>query len=229
MSDTPHIGATLLRMRRYRESTIETDAELAAGADLVRRHVLLPAIGALIGDERQRDEDDRGRQQARPVIVAGQTLEPIVVRDPLAGCLRHVGDLVSQIPPPPVPPGPRIDRAANGTIRTMPRSAAQNRKPSQPSYAATVAKSLTACANAALLHAGAIEIALMPNDDSVADLTFLSALPRVIHRNVKSKATLLSYSCQCPFGSDVRTSACCKRIRTSEPGHSPSNRAARAR
>ena len=30
---------------------------------------------------------------------------------------------------------------------------------------------------------------------SVADLTFLSALPRVIHRNVKSKATLESYSC----------------------------------
>ena len=58
--------------------------ELAAGADLVRRHVLLPAIGALIGDERQRDEDDRWRQQARPVIVAGRTLEPIVVRDPLA-------------------------------------------------------------------------------------------------------------------------------------------------
>ena len=28
---------------------------------------------------------------------------------------------------------------------------------------------------------------------SVADLTFLSALPRVIHRNVKSKATLESY------------------------------------
>jgi hypothetical protein len=68
----------------FRESTIQADAELAAGADLVRRHVLLPAIGALIGDERQRDEDDRGRQQARPVIVAGRTLEPIVVRDPLA-------------------------------------------------------------------------------------------------------------------------------------------------
>ena len=108
---------------------IDLLAELAAGADLVRRHVLLPAIGALIGDERQRDEDDRGRQQARPVIVAGRTLEPIVVRDPLAGSLRHAGDLVRQISPPPVPPGRRIDRAANGTIRAMPRSAAQNRKP----------------------------------------------------------------------------------------------------
>jgi drug/metabolite transporter (DMT)-like permease len=30
---------------------------------------------------------------------------------------------------------------------------------------------------------------------SVADLTFLPALPRVIRRNVKSKATLESYSC----------------------------------
>ena len=30
---------------------------------------------------------------------------------------------------------------------------------------------------------------------SVADLTFLSALPRVIHRNVKFKATLESYGC----------------------------------
>src|SRR6266851_1231675 len=38
-------------------------------------------------------------------------------------------------------------------------------------------------------------------------------------RNVKSKATLESYGCQCPFGSDVRTRACCKGIRTSEPGH----------
>lgn len=65
-------------------SEIHTDVELAAGADLVRRHVLLPAIGALIGDERQRDEDDRGRQQPRPIIVAGRTLEPIVFRDPLA-------------------------------------------------------------------------------------------------------------------------------------------------
>src|ERR1700704_6646750 len=34
---------------------------------------------------------------------------------------------------------------------------------------------------------------------SVADLTFLPALPRVICRNVKSKATLESYSCWCPF------------------------------
>ena len=65
-------------------SGLHTDAELASGTDLVCRHVLLPAIGALIGDERQRDEDDRGRQQARPVIVAGRTPEPIVVRDPLA-------------------------------------------------------------------------------------------------------------------------------------------------
>ena len=57
-----------------------------------------------------------------------------------------------------------MDRAANGTIRAMPRSAAQNRKPPQPSYAATVAKSLTAFANAALLRAGATEIALVPDD-----------------------------------------------------------------
>jgi hypothetical protein len=88
-------------MRRYRESTIETDAELAAGADLVRRHVLLPAIGALIGDERQRDEDDRGHQQPRPVIVAGRTLEPIVVRDPESRKLRRAVDLVRQLVPRP--------------------------------------------------------------------------------------------------------------------------------
>ena len=160
---------------------IDLLAELAAGADLVRRHVLLPAIGALIGDERQRDEDDRGRQQARPVIVAGRTLEPIVVRDPLAGSLRHAGDLVRQISPPPVPLGRRIDRAANGTIRAMPRSAAQNRKPPQPSYAATVAKSLTASANTALLRAGATEIALMPTDRPSDHYTkvILSELARI--------------------------------------------------
>src|SRR4051812_47958071 len=151
-------------MRRFRKSTIGTGAELAAGADLVRRHVLLPAIGALIGDERQRDEDDRRHQQPRPVIVAGRTLEPIIVRGPLARYLRHAGDLVRQVsPPPPVPPGRRTDRAANGTIRTEPRSAHRTESP-QPSYAATVAKSLTACADAALLRAGANEIAVMAND-----------------------------------------------------------------
>jgi len=75
--------------------------ELAAGADLVRRHVLLPAIGALIGDERQRDEDDRGHQQPRPVIVAGRTLEPIVVRDPESRKLRRAVDLVRQLVPRP--------------------------------------------------------------------------------------------------------------------------------
>src|SRR3954466_8009475 len=107
-------------MRRSEESAIRANTELTAGADLVRRHVLLPAVGALIGDERQRDEDDRRRQQARPAIVAGRTLEPIVVPDPLAVCLRRAGDVVRQISPPPVPPGQRIDRAANGTIRTMP-------------------------------------------------------------------------------------------------------------
>src|SRR5712691_3625228 len=58
-------------------------------------------------------------------------------------------------------------------------------------------------------------------DASVADLTFLPVLRRVLRRNVKSKATLESHGCQCPFGSDVRTSTCCKGIRTSEPGHWP--------
>ena len=52
----------------------------------------------------------------------------------------------------------------------------------------------------------------------VADLAFPSALPRAIHGNVKSRATLKSYSSWCPVGSDVDTSAGGQGTRTSEPG-----------
>jgi hypothetical protein len=37
--------------------------------------------------------------------------------------------------------------------------------------------------------------------------------------NVKSKTTLESYVCQCPFGSDIRKRTRRDKIRMSEPGH----------
>src|SRR5579863_10436419 len=54
---------------------------------------------------------------------------------------------------------------------------------------------------------------------SVATLTFLSVLLRVLRRHVRVKATLESYGCSCPFGSDIRKSASCDMMRMSEPGH----------
>src|SRR5215475_4956067 len=51
------------------------------------------------------------------------------------------------------------------------------------------------------------------------DLTFASVLPRVLIANVKSKTAPESYSCQCPFGSDIRKRVRSKMIRMSEPGH----------
>src|SRR4051794_21824479 len=97
---------------------------LAAGADLVCRHVLLPAIGTLIGDERQRHEDDRRHQQPRPVIVASRTPEPIIVRDPDSIKLRRAADLVRQL-------APRPSRAArNGYDKTaLDRSLAAGSRP----------------------------------------------------------------------------------------------------
>jgi len=156
---------------------IDLLAELAAGADLVRRHVLLPAIGALIGDERQRDEDDRRHQQPRPVIVAGRTPEPVIVRDPLARCLRHAGDLVRQVSPPACPARSTHGLCCEWHDRDRASIGTQNRKPLQPSYAATVAKSLTACADAALIRAGAIEIALMANDAKAVPFVLARRLP----------------------------------------------------
>src|SRR5262249_12618973 len=54
---------------------------------------------------------------------------------------------------------------------------------------------------------------------SAADLTFLPVLRRVLRRNVKSKSHTRIIGLLCPFGCDVRKSARCKVIRTSEPGH----------
>ena len=111
---------------------IDLLAELAAGADLVRRHVLLPAIGALIGDERQRDEDDRGHQQAGPVIAAGRAVEPIVFRHPESG-LRRAADLVRQLTPPPVPLYRYIERVATGRDQDRPLDRPyRSRKPDNP-------------------------------------------------------------------------------------------------
>jgi hypothetical protein len=60
---------------------------------------------------------------------------------------------------------------------------------------------------------------------NVADLTFASMSPRVLHANVKSKATLEFINFWCPFGSDIRKDACCDTIRMSEPGHQRVHRA----
>src|SRR5262249_16125502 len=55
---------------------------------------------------------------------------------------------------------------------------------------------------------------------SAVDLTFASAFAgRVLVANVKSKTALESYSCQCPFGPDIRKRVRCKMIRISGPGH----------
>jgi len=54
---------------------------------------------------------------------------------------------------------------------------------------------------------------------SVVDLTFALVSPRVLEANVKSKTTLESNVCWCPFGSDIRKRTCRDGIRMSEPGH----------
>src|ERR1700751_5956374 len=56
---------------------------------------------------------------------------------------------------------------------------------------------------------------------SVVDLTFDSASQRVLKSNVKSKTTLESYICQCPFGSDIRKRTRRDIIRMLEAGHWP--------
>jgi hypothetical protein len=96
------------------------ESVLAAGPDPIRRHMLLLAVGALIGDERQRDKDDRGHQQTGPVIAAGRAFEPIIFRDPEPGKLRRAADLVRQLTPPPVPLCRHIERATNGRDQDRP-------------------------------------------------------------------------------------------------------------
>src|SRR5258705_9877759 len=44
---------------------------------------------------------------------------------------------------------------------------------------------------------------------SAVDLKFLSGLPRVRHRNFKSKTALERLHCWCPFDSEVRSGDCC--------------------
>ncbi len=54
---------------------------------------------------------------------------------------------------------------------------------------------------------------------SVVDLTFAQVLPRVLQANVKSKTTLESDICWCPFGHDIRKRTCRDLVRMSGPGH----------
>src|SRR3977135_4159276 len=64
--------------------------------DHAGRHTLLLTVWALIGDERQRDEDDRGLAPGRPVILAGWAFEPVIMGDLDLGMLRGVADLLAQ-------------------------------------------------------------------------------------------------------------------------------------
>jgi hypothetical protein len=54
------------------------------------------------------------------------------------------------------------------------------------------------------LRAGSLRRPLRRLAASVVDLTFDSVLPRLLKSNFKSKATLESSACWCPFGSDIR-------------------------
>src|SRR3979490_2074926 len=64
--------------------------------DHAGRDTLLLTVRALVGDERQRDEDDRGLAPGRPVILAGWAFEPVVMGHLDLEMLRGVAGLLAQ-------------------------------------------------------------------------------------------------------------------------------------
>src|SRR5258708_11484940 len=62
--------------------------------DHAGRHALFLTVRALVGDERQREEDDRGLAPGRPVILAGWAFEPVVMGHLVLGWLPGVADLL---------------------------------------------------------------------------------------------------------------------------------------